>query len=205
MLSSCAAAPAIDLSSTAYPSIAFEPIAAAGLAITIAPNAVSRREYGSGSPNFSFAFFNNAILGSRALAHIVVDNAVTHMVFLDLPAGSYVMDDFQFAFLSQAGASTIALRKKLAKPVLLEVPGERAVYLGRLGVWLTNLRATGAFGQPIAAGNGKVIRIGVFDTADLDLAATVIQAADEDLLKAKTRYRALADQPFARGTMAIGR
>lgn len=154
---------------------------------------------------FSFAFFNNAILGSRALAHIVVDNAVTHMVFLNLPAGSYVMDDFQFAFLSQAGASTVALRKKLAKPVLLEVPGERAVYLGRLGVRLTNLRATGAFGQPIAAGNDKVIRIGVFDTADLDLAATVIQAADEDLLKAKTRYRALADQPFARGTMAIGR
>lgn len=56
VLSSCAAAPAIDLSSTAYPSIAFEPIAAAGLAITIAPNAVSRREYGSGSPNYSLYY-----------------------------------------------------------------------------------------------------------------------------------------------------
>jgi hypothetical protein len=33
----------------------------------------------------------------------------------------------------------------------------------------------------------------------------VTQAADEDLLKAKTRYKALADQPFARGTMALRR
>ena len=54
---------------------------------------------------YAFAFFNNMILGSKALAHIVGDNAVQHMVFLDLPAGSYVMDDFEFAFLGQEGAS----------------------------------------------------------------------------------------------------
>ena len=154
---------------------------------------------------FSLAFFNNAILGSKALAHIVGDNAVQHMVFLDLPAGSYVMDDFEFAFLHQESASTTALRKKLTTPVLLEVPGDRAVYLGRLGVRLTNLRATGAFGQQITPGNDKTIRIGVFDSADLDLTATVTQAADEDLPKAKTRYKALADQAFARGTMALRR
>ncbi|MBE7417530.1 MAG: hypothetical protein HS128_07175 [Ideonella sp.] len=154
---------------------------------------------------FSFAFFNNVILGSKALAHIVGDNAVQHMVFLDLPAGSYVMDDFEFAFLSQESASTTALRKKLTTPVLIEVSGDRAVYLGRLAVRLANLRATGAFGQQIKPGDDRTIRIGPLDTADLDLTATITQPADEDLLKAKTRYKALADQPFARGTMALRR
>lgn len=154
---------------------------------------------------FRFSFFNNVILGSKALAHIVGDNAVQHMVFLDLPAGSYVMDDFEFAFLSQESASSTALRKKLTTPVLLEVPGERAVYIGRLGLRLSNLRATGAFGQQIKPGDDKSIRIGPLDTADLDLAPTVTDAADEDLLKAKTRYRALADQSFGRGTMVLRR
>lgn len=154
---------------------------------------------------FSFAFFNNAILGSKALPHIVGDNAVQHMVFLDLPAGSYVMDDFEFAFLNQESASSTALKKKLATPVLIEIPPERAVYLGRLSVRLSNLRATGAFGQAIKPGDDKVIRIGVFDAADLDLVATVTQAADEDLLKAKTRYKALAGQSFASGTLALRR
>jgi hypothetical protein len=154
---------------------------------------------------YRFSFFNNVILGSKALAHIVGDNAVQHMVFLDLPAGSYVMDDFEFAFLNQEDAGTSALRKKLTTPVLFEVPGERAVYLGRLSVRLANLRATGAFGQPIKPGDDKTIRIGVFDSADLDLTANVSQAADEDLLKAKARYKALANQAFARGSMALRR
>ena len=154
---------------------------------------------------YAFAFFNNVLLGSKALPHIVGDNAVQHMVFLDLPAGSYVMDDFEFAFLGQEGASRMALRKKLTTPVLLEVPAERTVYLGRLSVRLSNLRATGAFGQQIRPGDDKTIRIGVFDSADLDLTPTVIQAADEDLLKAKSRYKALPDQSFARGTMSLRR
>ncbi len=151
---------------------------------------------------FRFSFFDNVILGSKALPHIVGDNAVQHMVFLDLPAGRYVMDDFEFAFLTQESANRSALTKKLTTPVLLEVPAERTVYLGRLSVRLSNLRATGAFGQQIRPGDDKTIRIGVFDSADLDLTPTVIQAADEDLLKAKSRYKALADQSFARGTMS---
>ncbi|MDP1690831.1 MAG: hypothetical protein Q8L49_02515 [Burkholderiaceae bacterium] len=154
---------------------------------------------------FSFAFFNNIILRSKVLAHIVADNAVQHMVYLDLPAGNYVMDDFDFAFLGQEGGNTSALKKKLTTPVLLEVPGERAVYLGRLGIRLSNLRATNVFGQSILPKDDKTVRIGVLDSADLDLAATVTQAADEDLLKAKARYKALADQPFARGTMSLRR
>lgn len=162
------------------------------------------RNTGSGEV-FSFAFFNNVILGSKALAHIVGDNAVQHMVFLDLPAGGYVMDDFEFAFLSQESASSTALKKRLTTPVLLEVPSDRAVYLGRLAVRLSNLRATGAFGQQIRPGDDKSIRIGPLDTADLDLAPTVTDAADEDLLKAKSRYKALASQPFARGTMSLRR
>lgn len=55
-LSSCAAAPAIDLSSTTFPAVGIERISVPGLAVTIAPNAVSRRQYHSGSPNYGLAY-----------------------------------------------------------------------------------------------------------------------------------------------------
>ena len=55
-LSSCAALPVIDLSATAFPAVDVRPIAAPGLSVTVAPGAVTKREYASGSPNYGLDY-----------------------------------------------------------------------------------------------------------------------------------------------------
>lgn len=55
-LASCAAMPVIDLSSATFPAVEFKPISAPGLSVTVAPSAVSKREYRGGSPNYGLDY-----------------------------------------------------------------------------------------------------------------------------------------------------
>lgn len=76
-LSSCAAMPVIDLSSTTFPAVESRPISAPGLAVTVAPGAVSKRQYNSGSPNYSLAYAvgDAERRYAQAVAHAVFSGA----------------------------------------------------------------------------------------------------------------------------------
>lgn len=143
-------------------------------------------------------FFANAILGSKALPQVVADGQVQHLVLLDMPPGRYAITSIGLAFLHPDQPLT---QKELEIPIQFEV-GADATYLGRLGVRLTKLGATGLFGDKPAAADGG-IRVGVLDEAYVEWILSIRNEAGEDEQKARQRYPALADRPFTLGLMVI--
>jgi hypothetical protein len=80
--------PVIDLSSASYPAVAFKPISAPGLAVTVAPGAVSKREYIGGSFNYTLAYSVGD--AERRYAQAVADTVFSGARFDRPPAAGQV-------------------------------------------------------------------------------------------------------------------
>jgi len=84
-----------------------------------------------------FPFYDNLILDSTALAFTQNGSKIEHLVFLDIPEGTYRFTnaDFEFFQYSIVGANTTQLvEHELVTPVFFEVKGDQATYLGNLNV-----------------------------------------------------------------------
>ncbi|MBE7417531.1 MAG: hypothetical protein HS128_07180 [Ideonella sp.] len=76
--------PVIDLSSATFPAVEFRRIAAPSLVVTVAPNAVSKRQYWSGSPNYALAYSVGD--AERRYAQAVADAVFSGAQFDQSPA-----------------------------------------------------------------------------------------------------------------------
>ncbi len=182
----------------------------------------------SSQKNYSFAFFDNFILGSSPLQHTVTGNTVEHLIFLDLPAGTYSISnmqffDFQYRLFSRN--TTAYLDYVLYKPVKFEVLPNGATDLGQLNIEIIQATQTSVEANAYA----QLFDYALTDTdtyAQLQsdygltnayyqvMAGTIHQLKGIlnfttpghrkiDLRKAMGRYPALKEQVFQKGKMWV--
>jgi hypothetical protein len=180
------------------------------VAVHISPRAANMKLRGVDVRNsqtsqpYGLVFFDNAILGTRALQHSVVGDSVRHLVMMDLPPGSYELTELAFAPVTDATASKVMLRHKLPRPVRFEVRGERVTYLGRLDIKVISVTLSGPLQPPTTYTFplDKTVRIELYQTVVGDLSIAIGSEPAEDVALAKGRYRALANEEIAVGRMS---
>lgn len=145
----------------------------------------------------SFPFFSNAILKSSAIPYTVDGDRIEHMIFLDLPAGTYEIREFDFAQYADAGGYNSVMRHELEKRVRFQV-GDNATYLGRLVLGIGDIRIV-----DIIVPQSPVSLVNEINKLAGEITIVIDSAAEEDRLKARQRYRALADQSFDVGAMTF--
>ncbi len=168
----------------------------------------------SSQENYSFAFFDNFILGSSLLQHTVSGDTVEHLVFLDLPAGTYSISSMRFFDFQHglgSGNTTTYLDYDLFKPVNFDVLAGNATDLGQLNIEIiqpktTNVEEnvysqlqsdyalTNAYYQSMAGSIHQLKGILNFTTPG---------HREIDLRKATGRYPALKGQVFQKGKMWV--
>ena len=168
----------------------------------------------SSQETYSFAFFDNFILGSSLLQHTVTGNTVEHLVFLDLPAGTYSISsmrffDFQYGLVT--GNTTTYLDYELFKPVNFEVLADGATDLGQLNIQIIQLKTTSAEANAYAQlqSDYKLTNAylntmaGSINQIKGILNFTTPGYREIDLAKAMGRYPALKGQVFQKGEMWV--
>ncbi len=168
----------------------------------------------SSQKNYSFAFFDNFILGSSLLQHTVTGNTVEHLIFLDLPAGTYSISnmqffDFQYGLLS--GNTTTYLDYVLYKPVNFEVPPDGATDLGQLNIEIIQATQTSVEANAYAQLQSDYAltnayyqtMVGTIHQLKGILNFTTPGHREIDLRKAMGRYPALKGQVFQKGKIWV--
>jgi hypothetical protein len=164
-----------------------------------------------------FPFYDNLILDSTVLAFTQKGSRVEHLVFLDIPEGTYrfTKADFEFFQYNIVGANTTQLvEHELFTPVYFEVKGGQATYLGNLNVKivLPNELASGGDVYTLLSNDQVLQQIyPAMTLAALDATKTTLQTLggflyfsapggrEIDLQEARGRYPALINTDFTNG------
>ena len=166
---------------------------------------------------WEFPFYDNLILDSTILAFTRNGSTVEHLVFLDIPEGTYRFThaDFEFFQYNIVGANTTQLvEHELVTPVFFEVKGGQATYLGNLNVKvvLPNELAYGGDVYTLLSNDQVLQKIyPAMTLAALDATRPTLQTLggflyfstpgrrEIDLQEARRRYPALINTNFTNG------
>jgi hypothetical protein len=151
-----------------------------------------------GERTYVFSFFNNLILKSKALPYVVAEDAVEHLVLLDLPPGEYAIRKIDFTSLGDGSANSLVMSHALDRPVRFRVTADKVIYLGRLLLDIGERRVVDVVVRQapasVAADYEKLEGMVSVGTAD---------AKDEDIALLKQRYPAIAGQMIPHHPMSI--
>ena len=168
-----------------------------------------------------FPFFDNTILGSSQLPFREVGNTTEHLVFVDIPAGTYQLTktDFKYFQYNILGSNTAQhLEHELYTPVYFKVPNDDASYLGNLIIKIVTPRVQSEDGDVYSQlVNDQSLRqtFPTMTNAALNAAKTTIQtlggyvyfdtpgARREDIQKASKLYPVLVGTQFGNGRIWI--
>ena len=152
---------------------------------------------------YVFSFFDNVVLGSRAIPHTIVENSVRQLALLELPRGKYAIAKIDLALRSDAKSLVF---QELEAPIDFVVANDRVTYLGRLSIDITGVTVSGLTTPTTTYTFPVDSTINIYTTVQNVVAhwsLAVSSAASEDLAIARSRYPALANQDIAQGSMRV--
>ncbi|MDH3380894.1 MAG: hypothetical protein OEQ39_28610 [Gammaproteobacteria bacterium] len=168
-------------------------------------------------------FFYNAFIGSEDLPFTLNGNIVEHLVFLDIPPGTYQITKTEFAYSqydSFSGGNLQVLKHELLQKVKFEVLEGKPTYIGNLKVEIVGASIVGtkeaeqsilledsSYWDGIPGLRGSIVEATrtTISTIGGVLYFSSPGARELDLQKAKGRYPALQDISFSNRNIWIER
>ena len=144
-----------------------------------------------------FSFFNNAILGSRAVPFTQADDGIEQVLLLDLPAATYTLKEIDFALQSDDGAYTQVMRNDIDERLEFRIPNGQSSYLGNLDIEVTGVTVHGTFGdREVTFPTDKPVTLYTLTTTTGHLKFAVNDREKTDIASAREQYPALAGTGF---------
>lgn len=151
------------------------------------------------------SFFNNAILRSRWVPFSEEDDGIRQILLLDLPPGSYQIEELEFALQHDSGAYTPVMQNEFSDKILLEIPENGPTYLGNLDIEVTGITVNNPpFGtRDVEFPPDKPVTLYTLTTTAGHLELRARDEFEKDLASARSRYPALETVSFGSSLIVI--
>lgn len=153
------------------------------------------------------SLFNNAILRSRWVPFSEEDDGIRQIILLDLPPGSYQVENLEFALQHDSGAYTPVMQNEFVDSIQVEIPSTGPIYLGNLDIEVTGITVNNPpFGtRDVEFPPDKPVTLYTLTTTTGHLELHLRDELEKDLESARNQYRALESVTFSSSLMLIRR